>query len=245
MEPSQPSQKPKSRLVLIILVVIIVILAGLLAWCWFYRHPTTPAPSGSGAHDAPATASGPCTDGAANPTPSGFSVFENAELGFHFAYPSSWGSVTTATAPMGGVSGHYLLGSFSANPNVSFGGNATDYTVSARGGMPTDSPGYLIATDKYYTVQLWKLHESGVDPDQAKYALYPITEETTQKNGCNAKALVSQYPLTEFFGYSYDVARFNLQSSNAYYGVNFVLKNPDAASRTDLDKLITSFQLLP
>lgn len=243
MEPTQPAQKTKNRrLVPIILVVIIVALVGLLVWCWFYRHPSTPTGT---AHDTPATADGPCTDGAANTTPEGFTVYENATPGFHFAYPSSWGTVTTTTTPMGGVSGHYLVGSFSSNPNVSFGGNATDYTVSARDGIPTDNPGYLVATNKFYTVQFWKLHEAGVSPDEAKYALYPITEESTLKDGCNTKALVSQYPLTEFYAYSYDLARFNLQPSNDYYGVNFVLRNPTDATRSDFDKLIKSFQLIP
>jgi hypothetical protein len=145
---------------------------------------------------------------------------------------------------MGGTAGHYAQGSFASNPNVTFGGNATDYIVNARGGAPLDNPGYLEATNKFYAVQIWKLHERpGVDTLMDD--LHLIEEPSTLKDGCNVKALVTQYPNTEFIGYAYDQVRINLQPTNIYYGVNFVLKNPAADSRADLDKVIRSFQLLP
>ncbi len=243
LEPQLNQKKPPRRSaawLVIPFVIIIAALIGLLIWCWFYKDHPAASPGGTATTPA---ATGPCAGGAANIAPVGFTFYENAELGFKFAYPSAWGTVAISATPMGGIDGHYLQGSFSANTNVTFGGNATDYVVNARGGIPTDNPGYLVATNKFYGVQIWKIHEAGRTEDRT--SLYPITEPSTLKNGCNAKALVTQYPHTEFYGYSYDVARFNLQPSNAYYGVNFVVKNPDAAARTDLDKLIGTFQLIP
>lgn len=227
---------------IVVMAIIIVGLIGVLIWCWFYRpHPG--GGSGGGGSPAP-VATGPCFEGAENTLPAGFTFYENATLGFKFAYPSGWGTVSVATTPMGGVGGHYLVGSFSANPNVTFGGNATDYVVAGRDGIPTDNPGYLQANSRFYNVQIWTFHP-GSGPNEPQEDLFPITEASTLKNGCNAKGLVTQYPANELIDYSYDLVRFNLQPTNQYYGVNFVFKNPDAALRTDIDKVIGTFQLIP
>lgn len=221
-------------------LIVIAGLLSLLVWCWFYKgHPATPG------SETPKTATGPCFEGADNPLPAGYTFYENTSLGFKFAYPSAWGTVSVATTPEGGVGGHYLVGSFSANSNVTFGGNATDYIVSPRDGMPLDNPGYLTATNKYYAVQIWKLNDPISGTNEDKHELHLITEPTTLKNGCNAKALVTKYPKYELLEYSYDQARINLQSNNAYYGVNIVLKNPTDTSRAELDTLLGTFQLIP
>jgi hypothetical protein len=141
------------------------------------------------------------------------------------------------------VGGHYLSGHFSANDSVTFGGNATDYVVPGRDGAALDNPGYLEASGKYYNVQIWTFHP-GSGPDEPKYDLFPITEATTLQNGCNAKAAVTKYSKTEITD-AYDVARFNLQPTNSYYGVNFVLRNPDTGKRTDFEKMVSTFQLIP
>lgn len=242
-QPILPQQKRRSAALLIVALSIIIIgLIGVLIWCWFYKgHPS--GGSGGGGSPAP-VATGPCFEGAENTLPAGFTFYENAPLGFKFAYPSGWGTVSVATTPMGGVGGHYLMGSFSANPNVTFGGNATDYIVAGRDGIPTDNPGYLQASSKFYSVQLWTFHPSS-GPDEPQEDLYPIAEPSTLKNGCNAKGLVTQYPASILLDYSYDVVRFNLQPTNLYYGVNFVFKNPDAALRADIDKIVGTFQLIP
>lgn len=234
MEPS--NSRHCSSVPFIILGLVIVGLIGFIIWCFVYRHP-------SGGSGSP-IATGPCTGGAANTAPEGFTFYENPGLGFRFAYPSSWGTVSVATTPMGGVGGHYLMGMFSANSNVIFGGNATDYVVAGRDGIPTDNPGFLQANSLFYAVQLWTFHP-GAGPDEPQEDLYPISEPSTLKNGCNTKALVTSYPSSELIDYSYDLVRINLQPTNLYYGVNFVFKNPDAALRTDADKLIGTFQLIP
>jgi hypothetical protein len=232
---------------IVTLLVVIFGLVGIILWCLFYKdHPSSSAtPSDSTETSTTGGASGPCAGGAENTAPAGFTFYESAEYGFKFAYPSTWGSVTIATTPMGGVGGHYLQGHFTANDDVWFGGNATDYIVQGRDGIATDNPGYLQAGDRFYTVQIWTYRAGPPPPDEPLDDLHPITEDATLKDGCNTKALVSQYPAGELIDYSYDVARFNLRPTNIYYGVNFVLKNPDASKRADLDKLIGTFQLLP
>jgi len=240
------SRHPKNRtkLLAVLLVFSLLIMTGLgaaLAWAVWGKAPV---PVLQAIDDGGVVAAGPCYTGANNDLPDGYTWYENASLGYKFAYPSAWGSVTFADTPMGGTAGHYAQGSFASNPNVTFGGNATDYIVNARGGALLDNPGYLEATNKFYAVQIWKLHE-GPGADTLMDDLYVIEEPSVLKDGCNTKALVTQYPETEFFGYAYDLVRINLQPTNAYYGVNFALKSPAAASRADLDKIIRSFQLIP
>jgi hypothetical protein len=222
-------------------VLGVIGLSVALWWCLYHRETPT---SSSSSPATTAAVAGPCKDGAANTLPAGYMWYENAALGYKFAYPTAWGAVTMTIDAMGGVGGHYAHASFASKPNASFGGNATDYVVNARDGTLLDNPGYLEATSKFYAVQIWKLHTAG-SPDEQKLALYPLPDPTVLKDGCNAKATVTQYPFDEFFGNSHDIARFNLQPTNAYYGVNMVLTNPSAADRADLDKIITSFQLIP
>jgi hypothetical protein len=211
---------------------------GIALWWCLWGHSTPLATPSS-----PTAATGPCTNGTPNDLPAGYSWYENADLGYKFAYPTAWGAATVTIDHDGATAGHYVRGSFATNHDVTFGGNATDYIVSARDGIPTDNPGFLEATSKFYAVQIWKLHDGATD--EPKYALYPLADPTVAKDACNTKAVITQYPTTEFYGYAYDTARINLQPSNLYYGVNVVLKNPTAAARADLDKLVASFQLIP
>lgn len=235
IESVSPTKKV-SRLRAVVAGVLLLALIGGLAW-WLYPRPIAPVVT------EPGSVAQPCAGGtAANVAPDGYAFYENTELGFKFAYPSAWGEVTVATTPMGGVSGSYLMGSFAANPNVSFGGNATNYVVAARGGMLTDNPGYVTATNKHYIPQFWKLDTAGVAEDA--YDLYPITGEATEKDACNTKALVTDAPHDDFFGYAYRLVRLNLQPANTYFGVNFVLKNPTDATKIELDNVIKTFQLL-
>ncbi len=234
--------KPASKLLPVLLgfaVIIILGLAAALWWCWY--KPGTPLPPAGG--EATTAATGPCFEGALNDLPADYSWYENAELGYKFAYPTAWGEVTVATDPTGGVSGHYVSGSFASNENVFFGGNSTDYAVMGRGGMYTDLPGYLEAAGKFYTVKIWKYNDGATTEPQ--YDLYPIDFPTTRKAGCNTHVAVTLFPHDDFMGYAADVAHVNLQPTNVYYGVNLVLKNPTTESRADLDKVIRSFQLIP
>lgn len=240
----KPKIKPglALRIALIITLIIAIGLAVGLAAALLMRGPSSTAPASTSASTA---AIGPCYSGAQNNLPSGYSWYENATLGYKFAYPTSWGAPTLTTTPMGGVSGSYAYLTFPSKTGVVFGGNGTDYIVNARGGMPTDNPGFLEAGGAFYGVQIWQLHDASTGVNTPEHALYLIEEASTPTNACNTKALVTQYPMTDFFGYSYDLVRINLQPTNLYYGVNLVFQNPSSDDRADLQKIVASFQLIP
>ena len=229
--------RPARRWIIVLPFVIIIIgLLALLGWCWLRGGKDHLADT------MPAVAGGPCTGGAENILPEGFAFYENTALGYRFAYPSSWGSVSVATTPIASETGNYVMGRFSANENVWFGGNAIDYTVNGRDGIPTDLPGYLKAADTFYSVELWKFNAGGtIEPRNDLHLLEPPYEE---KAGCNATALKRQIAASELSSVGpASLALFNLKSGNPYYGVNFVLNHPTAEAEAQFDKLIRSFQL--
>lgn len=219
------------------LVLVSVILVALLGWCWWGRSHDTPV----GKVDLP-TVSGPCEAGADNIAPAGFTFYENSDLGYRFAYPASWGSVAVITTAVGSETGNYVMGRFSANENAWFGGNAVNYTVNGRDGIPTDLPGYLKADSKFYTVGLWKFNTgTGVED---RTTLYPLAPPYEEKTGCNATALIRHWDASEVSTIGpATIAAFNLKPTNAYYGVNFVLNHPTTESSDQFDKLVRSFQL--
>ena len=232
----------KSLYIIVFLLLFITGLAVALIWCiLFYKHPaaptaTTPAPV--------AEASAPCSDGSENPAPAGYTLYENAALGYKFAYPSEWGAVAVTTTPLASETGDYLRGSFAAKDNVSFGGNTVSYTVGAREGIATDLPGYLEADSKFYTVELWKFSDGTTTEE--RHDLHKIDPPYEQIDGCNAKGLVTHQAASAELGTpAYDVYRFNLQPTNAYYGVNFAVANPDAATTSQVQALAGTFQLIP
>jgi hypothetical protein len=217
------------------LVIFIIVLLGLLGWCWWHpkdEHTVPTSPTGMGA----------CTNGAENEAPAGFTFYENEALGYRFAYPMSWGSVTVTTTPVGSESGNYVMGRFSANENVRFGGNAIDYTVNGRDGISTDLPGYLKASGAFYKVELWKFNAGGtVEPRDDLHLLEPPYEE---KVGCNATALLRQVEASELSSVGpATLALFNLKPGSVYYGVNFVLNHPTPGLADEFDKVVRSFQL--
>jgi len=242
--PKQKSSK-RSLVIIIILIVIIIVLGGLLGWCW-WNDRNTPTPSGgTPTPGAPvASSTGPCAEGADNPTPTGFTFYENASLGYRFAYPTSWGTVSVTTTPIASESGDYVMGRFSANDSVWFGGNATDYVVRGRGGMPTDLPGYLKAGGQYYTVNLWRFTDGITTEDRS--SLHLMSPPLEEMAGCNTTALITHQEASEISTVGpADIARFNLQPTSHYYGVNFVIDHPTDAGREDFHKLVRSFQLIP
>lgn len=215
----------------------VVVLTILLVNSWNQVKVTTKTETPS----KNTVAAGTCFGDKVNTLPNGYAWYSDMVLGFKFAYPASWGDVKISTTAVHGETGKYLSGTFSNKKDVWFGGNAVAYTVGARGGMLTDNPGYLQAGNRFYTVQFW----DSSDPNApTTHSINMIEDNPTLNDGCNAKALVSQSPFVEFFGFSYDLARFNLQSTNDFYGVNFVVKNPDAGLRSEFNNLIGTFELI-
>lgn len=252
MDSEQPGYTNKSaktnKTSLIVTIILLIVVAALVVvFLWYTLLPQdddTPLPS-----VAPPASNenvGAC-NGEENTAPDGFTFYENEDLGFTFAYPQEWGDVSIATDPHAGLSGHYLMGNFSENDDVWFGGNATDYVVGGRGGMPTDNPGYLVANNQFYQVEIWKVDDTGGSaPPEDHHELHPITEPSELKEGCNTKALATRDIEAHLLDSDYyDIARFNLQPDNLYYGVNVILRNPDEASRAQLEQLISTFELIP
>ncbi len=236
--PVGPTSKSSSALLIFVYTLmglVLLAVAALITWA-IVIEPNLSSDTSS------ATASADCSDGSVNVLPSGYSWYENSSLGYKFAYPSSWGTVTVTTTPTGGASGHYAQGSFTNKTTVTFGGNATDYAVNARGGTPLDSPGFLQAGDGFYAVQIWQLHDSAIGIDTPQYALSKIEDSSTTTSTCNTSALITQYAYSDYYSFSYDLARINLQPPNIYYGVNFLLENPTTADRSDLENILASFQ---
>lgn len=233
----EPKPKTGYKKATIALSILCIILVGVLIWCWWYH------PGGSGpVTTTPPKPSGPCTDGADNTLPDGFTFYENPTLGYRFAYPNSWGSVTVTTTPIASETGNYVMGKFSANDKVWFGGNALDYVVRGRDGIPTDLPGYLKAGGKYYTVELWKYSDGATTEDRND--LHPINPPYEEKAGCNTTALVTHFGVSEVSSVGpAKIAHFNLKSTSPYYGVNFVLDKPTGADTEQFNKLIKSFEL--
>lgn len=238
-EPQNLRPKSVSHKLTPFLVFATLVLIALLGWCW-WRHSS----GGSGSYTSPgdSIASGPCEKGAANTAPAGYVFYENATLGYRFAYPSAWGSVSVTTTPIASESGNYVMGRFSTNDAVWFGGNATDYVARGRDGIPTDLPGYLKASGKYYLVELWSFNDgSTVTP---RDDLHPVEPPATERKGCNATALMTQLDASELSSVGpATIARFNLKPTSNYYGVNFVIDKPSTAASAQFDNLVKTFEL--
>lgn len=240
-----PVIKSKKPIIIAILVLIILALGGVLMWSLFLK-PKDVVIESSPAEDASVATvaeSGPCADGAENVAPDGYVFYENADLGYKFAYPSEWGDVSVTTTPIASELGNYVQGTFSAKEGVGFGGNAVDYTVRGREGIVTDLPGYLEAAGQFYTVELWKFTDGTTTEE--RHELHKIDAPYVQKAGCNAVALITNREASELLGTpAYKVYRFNLQPTNEYYGVNIYASEPDAATEVQLDTLAGTFELI-
>lgn len=169
-----------------------------------------------------------------NKVPADFVKYENKDIGLSFAYPSSWGQVSYANEK------GYINGSFSKNKDVIFGGPTTEYTTMGRGGMPQDTPAYTQVNKEFYYISVYKTDE-GPSTNLSKL---PSSRVATEKEGFNTKVLVADQPLDDFIGYAYREVVINLNKDQPVYGIKIVLKNPTNASREELDKLITTIEIL-
>lgn len=245
MSEDKPTTLPlnkKNKIFTTMLIIIIIILAILLGWCWQNHASKTPDSAKTPDTTSKTDKEGPCSGARENVAPSGFTFYENPSLGYRFAYPAAWGSVTVTTTPIASETGSYVMGRFSANDKVWFGGNATDYTVRGRDGVPTDLPGYLKVSGKFYTVEIWKFNDGSTIEDRNDLHLIDMPYE--EKAGCNTNALITHWSESELSSVGpADVARFNLKPTSPYYGVNFVVDKPDDTAKDQLNKLIATFQL--
>lgn len=236
MDENTTPRPARQWIIVLSFSIVIIGLLALLGWCWW---------RGGKDHlvdTLPAVVAGPCIGGVENALPEGFVFYENATLGYRFAYPSSWGSVSVTTTPIATETGNYVMGRFSANENVWFGGNAVDYTVNGRDSIPTDLPGYLKAADAFYSVELWKFNTGGII--EAHNDLRLLAPPYEEKSGCNATALMRQIETSEISSVGpASLALFNLKPGNPYYGVNFILNHPTLGLTEQFDKLVHSFQL--
>ncbi|MGD8373691.1 MAG: hypothetical protein PVI21_02425 [Candidatus Woesebacteria bacterium] len=237
---------PKSNKAIAVIIALSIIVLGLavaLVWSLFLKPKDIAVEYVSSEESYSLVAEAPCTDGTENIVPEGYVFYENADLGYKFAYPSEWGDVNVTTTPIASESGNYVQGSFSAKEGVGFGGNAVNYAVGGREGIVTDLPGYLEAAGEFYTVELWNYTDGAATEE--RHNLYKIDPPYEQKQGCNATALITNVEASELMGTpAYKVYRFNLQPTNEYYGVNIYASEPDATTEDQLDVLAGTFELI-
>lgn len=134
-----------------VLILFIVAIVGFIGW-YVYKQKNSKTPKDTSTETAQQStkkkSSAAESKGTASCTaPAGYTVYTNTEIGYCFAYPTAWGSVTLHSGvidPRYEPAGAYW-GSFSANANASFGHVRTDWTYSGPGrGGPINATGFTV-----------------------------------------------------------------------------------------------------
>ena len=190
-----------------ILIFVIVAVIGGIGW-YVWKQNDSKKSSQNGAQQA-AAGDGADGDGAGSAgctAPEGYSVYTNNDIGYCFAYPTSWGTVTLhdgvidpAYEPDGA-----FWGSFSDNTDASFAHVTTDweYTGPGRGG-PINATGFTV----------YEL-----------YVEYPSTPSSIKINNAD-KQLVASNSMLDIEG-AIVTAKHRFTSTPSYAGIEFRLNVP-------------------
>ena len=211
-----------------ILILIAVALIGGVGWFVYKQKNAKPTKSSS---SEPASQASNKSAGESSGTPScaapaDYTVYTNTDIGYCFAYPTAWGTVTLHD---GVINPDYepdgaFWGSFSANADASFAHVKTDWAYSGPGrGGPLNATGFTA----------YEL-----------YVAYPSTPSSIKVNKAD-KQLVASNSMLDLEGVVVDAKRRFVSTPN-YAGIEFKLNVPSSGSfnpETDNpDTLVTPAQ---
>jgi hypothetical protein len=196
------NEKGFSHILLIILVVLAVAGAGVIGW-WAYqrvqKNNETPAADSSQAADTEDSDIDTIdTLDTASTVPEGYTLYENETYGVQFAYPSEWGTVSTA-APWCQTQGHLTSGSgiimsFSDESHVTAGIRTSDWQHDpAFGHGGSDNSSSLAPVGAYTPGNLDYLAYDIIKDDATGFfGLKPLCQE----GGCYSMGLVLIHSLS-------------------------------------------------
>ena len=204
-----------SRNGIIALVVGLVVVAGLAfaGWTWYQNDQ-----DGDDANGTSEVANGD-EEESEERHPEGWVLYENAEFGLSFAYPSEWGDVVTEQDE--GVSGSAFSASFTGNGNVTLTGESVDYESIMGPSAILGSKGWGQDGDSYYFVSNGGQTSAG------------NAEEFEAWDGTGIYQVVSS-PEAVYQADELHRVSFNLESSQ-YDGVVFMYRITEGQTVADYD----------
>src|SRR3990167_2122225 len=194
----------------IILIVVIVGLLGFVGW-YVYKQKDSKNPKDTASESVRESAAGGESTGTTGcSAPAEYTVYTNTEIGYCFAYPTVWGTVTLHDGvidPDYEPAGAYW-GSFSANADATFGHVRTDWTYGGPGrGGPVNATGFTV-------YEMFTPHES--------------TPSTIRINNAD-KVLVATNSILDIEGAIVKAQRRFTETPN-YAGMSFQLNVPSTGS---------------
>lgn len=207
-----------------LLILVIVGLIGVVGWyIKNQKDSKTPKAVSSSAAQKSAKAKSSKADdkGTANCTaPAEYTVYTNKEIGYCFAYPTVWGSVTLHDGvidPNHEPAGAYW-GSFSTNANASFGHVRTDWTYNGPGRSgPINATGFTV-------YEMFTPHESTPSTIKINNA-DKVLVATNSILDIEGAIIKSQHRFTETPNYAGMSFQLNVPSSG---GFDPYTDNPDS-----------------
>lgn len=177
--------------------------------------------------------------------PSGFVEYSNEAAGFAFHYPERWGAVREIDTEDSGIGTDYFYATFDALPagrgprgggnTIAFGAPSDDSTLTDRGRIHTDSPGFMRAENRYIHIR------SIFSDNQTANINFVDNQITVPLEGINTTGILVEEADSDYYGYSYLEGRFNLLSDD-YSGMNFVTSDP--SYRDEFIQVLRTFRTL-
>lgn len=222
-------------------IIVAVILGGAAYGLWSYHRAATSSLQSRIDELNKSLAEASVTE----VLPDGFVEYRNESAGFAFYYPEKWGAVRELDSEKNNIGSDYFYATFDALPagrgprgggnTIAFGAPSRGSTLSDRGKIHTDSPGFTRADGRY-------LHVRSIFSDnQTSNITFVDNDITVPLEAVNTTGILVEESDSDYYGYSYLEGRFNLLS-NDYNGINFVTSDP--SYRDEFIQTLRTFRTL-
>lgn len=222
-------------------VVAALLLGGVGFGLWSYHASTTGQLQARIDELDQALAEAPGTE----VLPDGFVEYRNETAGFAFYYPERWGAVREIDTESNDIGTDYFYATFDGLPagsgprgggnTIAFGAPSRGSTLSDRGKIHTDAPGFTRAQGRYIHVR------SLFSDNQTANITFVDNDITVPLEAVNTTGILVEESDSDYYGYSYLEGRFNLLGSD-YDGVNFVTSDP--SYRDEFIQALRTFRTL-